>query len=508
MNQEILQGLQFSAPLLCIAGLALAVMLIDAFAPKGRRDFLGWISLLGILAAAGITLAFWGEGGKPVGRALFNGFYVVDNYSLFFNLVFLVCGALTMLLSMHYLEKHKIAHGEYYALILFAICGMMTMGGAGDMLSLFVGLETMSISTYALVGFKRHSDRSAEGAMKYFLLGALSTAVLLYGIALVYGATASTNFQEIAKAIGGNAKLIEDPYLLVGFVLILAALAFKVAAVPFHMWAPDAYEAAPTSVAAFMSCAVKAAAFAVLIRLFSTVFAAKGLAVGPHGWFTMLSVIAVLTMVVGNLVAIAQRSVKRMLAYSSIGHAGYLLVGLLATAQLGSGAASTVLFYLLGYSFTALGAFGVVLLLEKEGRDEPLRLVDFAGLGYRHPFAGAAMAIFLLSLAGVPPTVGFFAKFYLFKAGIQAGVGGATMMYTLVIVALLTSAAAAFYYLRVIVYMYFREPEGEGHFLRSPAATLALVLAVLGVLVMGLLPDPYIAMGETAIKSLSLFGTL
>jgi len=508
VNQDILQSLQYSAPLLVITGLALAIMLIDAFAPKGRRDFLGWIALLGIGAAAAITFSFWGDAGKPVARALFSGFFIVDNYSLFFNLVFLACAAITLLLSMHYLEEHKIAHGEYYALILFAVVGMMAMASAGDMLSLFVGLETMSISTYALVGFKRYSDRSAEASMKYFLLGALSTAILLYGIALVYGATGATGFQAIAKALSANANLLQDPYLLVGLVLILVGLAFKAAVVPFHMWAPDAYEGAPTSVAAFMSCAVKAAAFAALIRLFTTVFAAKGLVVGPHGWFKLLSVLAILTMIIGNLVAIAQRSVKRMLAYSSIGHAGYLLLGILATAQLGSGAASTSLFYLFAYSFTSLGAFGVVLLLEKAGREDPIRLADFAGVGHRHPFVGVAMTIFLLSLAGVPPTAGFFAKFYLFKAGIEAGLGGATMMYTLVIVGLLTSAAAAFYYLRVIVFMYFKDAEGETPISRSPTATLALVLAIIGVLAIGILPDTYVKMGETAMSSLALFGQL
>jgi NADH-quinone oxidoreductase subunit N len=508
VNAEILQGLQFSAPMLVIAGLAIAVMLIDAFAPAGRRDFLGWVSILGIVASMGVSIAYWGEAGQPVGRLLFSGMFVVDNFSLFFNIIFCACAIITILFSMPYLEKHKFAHGEYYALVLFALCGMMVMGAAGDMLSLFVGLETMSLSTYVLVGFRRGSDRSAEGSMKYFLLGALATAILLYGVALLYGATGSTSFQGIAKAIQTKANLLSDPYLVVGFLLVLVAFAFKVGSVPFHMWAPDAYEGAPTSVAAFMACAVKAAAFAALIRLFATVFAAKGLAVGPHGWFKLMTVLCILTMVVGNLVAIAQKSAKRMLAYSSIGHAGYLLLGLLAVAQSGNAAASTVLFYLFAYSFTVLGAFGVVLMLEREGRDEPLRIADFAGLGARHPYVALAMTIFLLSLAGVPPTAGFFAKFYLFRAGIEAGAAGATMLYTLVVLALLTSAAAAFYYLRVVVYMYFRDAEGEAPILKSGAVTLALVIAVVAVIVIGVLPDPYLSLGQKAMSSLSLFGSL
>ena len=508
MTAEILQGLQYSAPVLIIAGLAIAVMLIDAFAPKGRRDFLGWISILGIAAAMFVSISYWGDTGQPVGRILFTGLFVVDNFALFFNVIFGICAIVTLLLSMHYLEKHDMAHGEYYPLVLFALAGMMVMAGSSDMLTLFVGLETMSISTYALVGFKRVSDRSVEGSMKYFLLGALATGILLYGIALIYGATGSTGFQAIGKLITTNNKLLSDPYLVVGFMLVLVAFAFKIAAVPFHMWAPDAYEGAPTSVTAFMACAVKAAGFAALIRIFATVFTAKGLAIGPHGWFKLISVLAVLTMVVGNLVAIAQKSVKRMLAYSSIGHAGYLLVGLLATAQLGSAAASPMLFYLFSYSFTALGAFGVVLLLEREGREEPLRISDFAGLGQRHPWAAFGMSLFLLSLAGMPPTAGFFAKFYLFKAGIQAGAAGATMMYSLVVLALLTSAAAAFYYLRVIVYMYFKDPEGESSLLRSPAATLGLVIAAVGVVAIGLMPDPYLQLGEKAMASLGLFSGL
>jgi NADH-quinone oxidoreductase subunit N len=503
----ILQEVQYIAPVLIIVGAGLAIMLIDAFAGKGRKEYLGWIALLGIAGAMALTAAFWGEPGQTVGRALFEGMFVVDNYSLFFNVLFLSCAAVTILLSMNYLAEHDMSHGEYYVLILFAVSGMMVMGAAGNLVTLFLGLETMSISTYVLVGFRRHSDRSTESAMKYFLLGAFSTGILLYGIALLYGATGTTDFQGIARALN-DARLVSDPYFIAGTMLVLVALGFKVASVPFHMWAPDAYEGAPTSVTGFMACAVKSAGFAALVRVLTTVFGQKGVAVGDHGWFWLLVVLCVLTMSLGNLVAIAQRSIKRMLAYSSIAHAGYLLLGLLATATLGQGAASTVLFYLFAYSFTVLGAFGVVLLFERKGRDEPLKLTDLSGVGYRHPLAGFAMTVFLLSLAGVPPTAGFFAKFYLFRAAVQAGGAGTTVMYTLVVIALLNSAAAAYYYLRVVVYMYFREPEGEVPILRSPLTTFALVVALLFVLAIGILPDLYLGLGEKATASLSLFGSL
>jgi NADH-quinone oxidoreductase subunit N len=503
-----LQDLGYLAPMLLVVGLGLGLMLVDVFAGKGQKDYLGWISLVGIAVALGIIAGSWGEAGKPVGRLLFDGMLVVDNYSLFMDVLFLLCAALSILLSMHYLRRQEMEHGEYYVLILFAVAGMMVLSHAADLVTLFLGIEIMSIPVYVLVGWRRGSERSTEGALKYFLLGAFSTGILLYGIALIYGATGTTSFQEILKLFDGNKALLDSSYLVVGLVLLLVALGFKVAAVPMHMWTPDAYEGAPTSVTGFMACAVKAAAFAALLRVFTTVFAHKGLALGPHGWFTLVAVACVLTMTVGNLVAIAQKSVKRMLAYSSIAHAGYLLLGPLATVELGAGAASTVLFYLLTYSFTVLGAFGIMLLLERPGSDEPLTLDDFAGLGYRYPLAGLALTLFLLSLTGVPPTAGFFAKFYLFRAGIQAGAGD-PIFYTLVVIALLNSAAAAYYYLRVVVYLYFHEPEGEAvPILRSPAATAALVIAFVAVLLLGILPDPYLGLGEKAMQSVGLFARL
>jgi NADH-quinone oxidoreductase subunit N len=504
----ILQDLQLSSPLLVIVGLGLALMLFDVFAGKGRKEYLGWIALLGIAVAVGLTFATWDEKGEPVGRLLYEGMIALDHYALYFNVLFLSCAAITILLSMHYLREHEMEHGEYYPLILFAVAGMMVMGAATDLVTLFLGLETMSISTYVLVAFRRQSDRSTEAAMKYFLLGAFSTGILLYGIALVYGATGHTGFQGIARAISGDAKVLGDPFLPVGMVLLLVGLGFKVASVPFHMWAPDAYEGAPTPVTGFMACAVKAAGFAALVRVLATVLAAKGLSAGSHGWFGMVAVLCGLTMTVGNLIAIAQKSVKRMLAYSSIAHAGYLLLGPLAASQVGAPATTSVLFYLFAYSFTVLGAFGVVLLLEQKGRDEPLQLQDLSGVGARHPVAAFALTIFLLSLTGVPPTAGFFAKFYLFRAAVQAGATEPAVMYGLVVLAVLNSAAAAYYYLRVVVYMYFREPEGKVSLLHSGPATFALVAAFLLVLAIGILPDPYLGLGEKATSSLELLRKL
>jgi NADH-quinone oxidoreductase subunit N len=363
----------------------------------------------------------------------------------------------------------------------------------------------MSVSVYVLAGFNRGDRFSGEAALKYFLMGAFASAFLLYGIALLWGATGSTTLTEIGSRIGTG------PFPGFGFIgagLLLIGMGFKVAAVPFHMWAPDAYEGAPTSVTGFMACAVKAAGFAALVRVFTTVLAAKGLTAGPHGWFAMVAVLCGLTMTVGNLIAIAQKSVKRMLAYSSIAHAGYLLLGPLAGSEVGAPATTSVLFYLFAYSFTVLGAFGIVLLLEQKGRDEPLRLQDFSGVGARYPMAAFAMTVFLLSLTGVPPTAGFFAKFYLFRAAVQAGATEPAVMYGLVVLAVLNSAAAAYYYLRVVVYMYFREAEGEVTLLRSGPATFALVAAFLLVMAIGILPDPYLGLGEKATSSLALFGKL
>jgi NADH-quinone oxidoreductase subunit N len=337
----------------------------------------------------------------------------------------------------------------------------------------------MSIAVYVLTGSFRHSPKSAEGAMKYFMVGAFATSVLLYGMALIYGAVGSTALADIARQA---PHVSQAPLFIVGFLLVLVALGFKISAVPFHMWAPDAYEGAPTPVTAFMATTVKAAAFATLIRLVSTAFSRTELAYGSSGWASILSWLAVLTMTVGNLGALRQDNVKRLLAYSSIAHAGYLLVGVVAIAVVGVEARGPLVYYLVAYTFTTVGAFGVVAWIGSRG-DERLMIDDWAGLGSRHPGVALAMTIFMLSLGGIPPTAGFFGKFYVFRAALEKP----TPIW-LVVIAVLNSVVSVFYYLRVVTAMYFREAGREAKPLRATSVSAALLVCALGVLVIGILP--------------------
>jgi NADH-quinone oxidoreductase subunit N len=345
--------------------------------------------------------------------------------------------------------------------------------------TIFLGIETMSIAVYVLTGSFRHSAKSAEGAMKYFMVGAFATSILLYGMALIYGAVGSTSLTEIARQA---PHVAQAPLFIVGFLLVLIALGFKISAVPFHMWAPDAYEGAPTPVTAFMATTVKAAGFAVLIRLVSTAFARTELAYGSSGWASICSWLAVLTMTIGNLGALRQDNVKRMLAYSSIAHAGYLLVGVVAIAVVGVEARGPLVYYLVAYTFTTAGAFGVVAWIGSRG-DERLMIDDWAGLASRHPGVALAMTIFMLSLGGIPPTAGFFGKFYVFRAALEKP----TLVW-LVVIAVLNSVVSVFYYLRVVTAMYFRETGREAKPLRAVSVSAALIIAAVGVLVIGILP--------------------
>jgi NADH-quinone oxidoreductase subunit N len=360
---------------------------------------------------------------------------------------------------------------------------------ATDLVTIFVGIETMSIAVYVLTGSWRASPKSAEGAMKYFMVGAFATSVLLYGMAMLYGATGSTALSEIAhKApFTGGA-----PLFILGWLLILVAFGFKLAAVPFHMWAPDAYDGAPTPVTAFMAAAVKAAGFAALIRLVSSVFGRQDLEFGSSGWATLLSAIAVVTMSLGNLAALRQDNIKRMLAYSSIAHAGYLLIGVVAIALVGQDARGPLIYYLAAYTFTTVGAFGMVAWIGSY-HDERLNVDDWAGLGAKHPAAALAMTIFMLSLGGVPPTAGFFGKFYVFRAALEK-----PSLVVLVVIAVINSVVSIYYYLRVVTAMYFREPGREVKPLHSAAVTTSLIVAVLGTLFIGILPNWLVELANNA----------
>ena len=465
-------------PMLVVTGTGLLILILDPFTAPAQRDRLGVLSLLGVVLAAGAVLARWGQ---P--EIVFGGRLAADAFGQFFNLIFLLVAGLTLLLSMPYVRRVGIDHGEYYALLLFSTLGMMVMANSLDLITIFLGLEALSISLYVLTGFLRDQLKSNESALKYLLLGAFASGFVLYGIALVYGATGSINLRRVAAAV--SAGQVGSPaLLLIGMGLLLIGFGFKVASVPFHMWTPDVYEGAPTSVTAFMIAGTKAAAFAALLRILMTALPAL-----QPDWSRVLWVMAVLTMTVGNVVAIAQSNIKRMLAYSSIAHAGYILVALVAASRMGSG---SVLFYLAAYTFMNLGAFAVIIALARHD-GERVTIDDFAGLGLKYPFLGAAMALFMLSLAGIPPTGGFMGKFYIFSAAIQANYIG------LAIIGVLNSVISVYYYLRVTVVMYMSQEKAEADADRlSPGLALAVLIAIVGTLQLGLFPSRFL---EVALRS-------
>jgi len=476
--------LSLIAPEIVIALFGLGVLLIDVFSGKeGSKKGLGYISLVGILIAFFFTLPQVG-----VVKTGYAGMYVSDGFAVFFKMVFQIIAFLTILISIGYTEREGMSCGEYYALILFATLGMMLMTGGAHFLTIFLGLETMSISIYVLAGMMRQDRRSVESAFKYFLLGAFATGFLLYGIALVYGATGSLNLKEVAAFIASNKNLLRSPMLLMSLVFLTIGFGFKIASVPFHMWTPDVYEGAPTSITAFMATGVKAASFGALIRVFFS-----ALPVFLPDWTSIMWLLALATMTVGNIIAISQTNIKRMLAYSSIAHAGYLLVAFVAGNDL---AMSGILFYLMAYAFMNLGAFTCVILLGKKGEENTL-IRDYAGIGFKYPLLAVPMTIFLLSMAGIPPLGGFMAKFYVFSAAVKS------KFYWLAVLGVLNSAVSVYYYLRVTVLMYFRESEREITGLEfSPASVLALILAVIGTLYMGIFPANVLSFAQKSIVGL------
>ncbi|MGH7824344.1 MAG: NADH-quinone oxidoreductase subunit N [Candidatus Binatia bacterium] len=461
---------------------ALVVVLLDLLLREHEKSLLAWISVLGLALGCGEALLLWGSQ-----EGAFGGSLLLDNFALFFTQILLGVAALTILSSTYYVRDTGIYEGEFYALILFATVGMILMVGANDLMVFFLGLETMSISVYVLSGMWRASSRASEAAMKYFLIGAFATGFLLYGIALIYGATGSTNLRQI------TAYLLETPtewplYLAGGVFLLLIGFAFKVGAVPFHFWVPDVYEGAPTPVTGFMSVAVKAAAFAAWVRILM-----HGFSPLDSEWAYPLKLIAILTMTVGNLLAISQTSVKRMLAYSSIAHAGYVLVALVSGEEWGG---PSVLFYLLVYAPMTFGAFAVVSALSENDRTREA-YSDFAGLGFKRPFLALAMSLFMLSLAGFPPLGGFTGKFYVFRSAVNSG------QTDLAIIGVLNSLVSVVYYLRVIVMMYMEEGRAGGKsFRQAPYLYGAIALAVLGTVYLGILPAQALDWSRNAFLSL------
>ncbi len=436
-------------PLIVLTVWACALLIADLFIPKERK---GWTA---VLAATGLVLAALSmllqPGSELVG---FNSMVVRDGFSTFLNILFLLTGLLGIAVAYGYIRRMNIERGEYYPLMLFSIVGMMLMSQATDLIIVFLALELLSIPLYVMAAFAYPKTDSEEAGIKYFLLGAFATGFVVYGIALTFGATASTSIAGIVAAAGNNPTL-----LMIGAALILIGFGFKVAAVPFHMWTPDVYQGAPTSVTAFMAAGAKAAGFAALLRIFATAFPSLAGDLTP-----VLVALSALTMVLGNVVAIAQTDIKRMLAYASIAQAGYILMAFVPFANPDVRAISVAsgLFYLVAYTLASFGAWGVVIALEKvdpatnAGQGgSGLKIEDYAGLGRKYPLLAAAMAIFMLSFIGLPPTLGLVGKFYLFRAVIQGG------FYPLAVIGVLTSLLSAFYYLRVVVTMYMRDGEPQ-----------------------------------------------
>jgi len=473
-------------PELVLTAGALLVLIADVALPKAQRAALAWVTLLA-LGATAVSLTPFASTRVDVAH----GLMAVDRFALFFKVVFLFAAAITVLMSIRYLAIEGASPGEYYFLILCATLGMFVMAGGIDLITIFIGLETMAVSFYILAGFIKPNQRSNEAAVKYFLLGAFSLGILLYGMSLMYGLSGTTNLRTMATVFTGQEQ---DPRLVLAVILVVAGVGFKIAAVPFHMWAPDVYEGAPTPVTAFLSVGSKAASFAMLIRIF-----VEGLPSMSGDWRLLFEVLAIVTMTVGNIAAVTQSNVKRMLAYSSIAHAGYIMIGIVAWSPTNPRGITATLIYLLVYSFMQLGAFAVVVMLRRQDvvGDE---LKDFSGLHFRNPFAAFAMLLFMLSLGGIPPTAGFMGKFWLFSAAIDAH------YYWLAVIGVLNSAISLYYYIRIVVFMYVKKETIGSQPSMSPALAVVLGVAVLGTLVIGVYPRLLFELAELSAKTLGAAG--
>jgi NADH-quinone oxidoreductase subunit N len=476
-----LAGFSAVVPMACVTAAALAAMAAEAFRSRGERMPIGPLGLIGFIGAALSAALLWNRD-----QASF-GMVVADNFGLFVTGVLVVVGILSLAISEPTLDRERLPRGEYYALMLFATAGMMLMATASDLLLIFLALEVLSLAVYVLTGLRRDSPVSVEAAFKYFLLGGFSSAFFLYGIAFTYGATGTTRLEEIGTLIAARA-MTPTPLQLAAVGLLLVGFAFKVSAVPFHMWTPDAYEGAPTAVTAFMSTGVKAAAFAAFVRVFLSAFEPL-----RDDWSLLVWGIAAATMIMGTVVGVAQTSVKRMLAYSSIAHGGYLLVAIVSANDIGK---SAVLFYLLTYAVTNIGAFGVVAVLEDAERPND-RVSDYAGLWSTHPGLAVLMTVFLLSLGGFPPLGGFIAKWYVFNAAVNAG------YYWLAVIGVLTSVVSVFFYLRIVVMMYMTPSDNPARFPDVPRiAAAALIASAILVFYLGVLPSDILELARASIATI------
>ncbi|HEY1910122.1 MAG TPA: NADH-quinone oxidoreductase subunit N [Vicinamibacterales bacterium] len=478
-----LSDFYYITPELVLTAGALLLLIADVLLPRAQRAALAWVTLL-VLGVTALSLIPFASTRVEVAH----GLLAVDQFALFFKVLFLGAAAITVLMSIPYLQVEGASPGEYYFLILCATLGMMVMAGGIDLISIFIGLETMAVSFYILAGFIKPSQRSNEAAVKYFLLGAFSLGILLYGMSLMYGLSGTTNLRVMAASFAGQEH---DPRLVLAVILVVAGVGFKIAAVPFHMWAPDVYEGAPTPVTAFLSVGSKAASFAMLIRIF-----VEGLPTMGEDWRLLFWVLSVATMTAGNIAAVTQSNIKRMLAYSSIAHAGYLLMGVVAGTSRGI---TAMLVYLFIYSFMQLGAFGVVVLLRRADvvGDE---LKDFSGLSFRNPFAAFAMLVFMLSLGGIPPTAGFMGKLWLFGAAIDSH------CYWLAVIGVLNSVVSLYYYVRIVVFMYLKKETVGSTPRLSPALGLVLGVAVLGTIFLGVYPRLLFELADASAKTLGVAG--
>ncbi|MBN1120076.1 MAG: NADH-quinone oxidoreductase subunit N [Anaerolineae bacterium] len=494
MNLPTLESINLLAvlPVLIVFGWTLVLLVIDLFIPSGRKYWTAWLGILGLLGAA-VALAVRFIDARGAAVTAFDGMLTVDGFSLFLQAIFILTAVIGILLALDFLPRHKIERGEYYILLLFTTGGMMIMSMAADLIVVFLALELLSIPLYILTGFARPRADSEEAAMKYFLLGAFASGFLVFGIALTYGGTGTTSLVGVFNQLAEGEP--SRDLALVGMALILVGFGFKVAAVPFHMWTPDVYQGAPTPVTAFMSVGAKAGGFAALMRILIVAMPAVG-----EAWGMLVAILAMLTMILGNVVAIAQRNIKRMLAYSSIAHAGYILVAVSAAQRPEDAplAVSAAIFYLLTYAFTNLGAFGVVLAVEREDGSGNL-LEDFAGLGRSKPVLAAIMTLFMLSLTGMPVSAGLVGKFFVFQAAINASVGNPWILAA-AIVGIVTSVISAFYYIRIILIMYMQE--GEPQVVLKPALTVALALTALATLILGIIPAPVFQLAKDALLTL------
>ena len=478
-------------PELVLTAGALLLLVTDVMIPRAWERLLSWVTVA-VLVAAAVALVATGQDAVTIAR----GTLAIDGFGLFFKILFLMSAVVTVLMSSRYLQVEGVRPGEYYFLILCATLGMMVMAGGIDLITIFIGLETMAVSFYVLAGYIRPNRRSNEAAIKYFLLGAFSLGILLYGMSMLYGLTGTTQLRSIATEL-----LARDTGLLLplAVMLLVAGVGFKIAAVPFHMWAPDVYEGAPTPVTAFLSVGSKAASFAMLLRIFIEglpAFRIDGLGIvwgQPLGWVGLFYVLSVVTMTVGNIAALTQNNIKRMLAYSSIAHAGYVLIGVVAGTTRGVTAA---LVYMMVYAFMQLGAFAIVVMLRRRDIIGD-QLKDLTGLSAAHPAAATAMLLFMLSLGGIPPTAGFMGKLWVFGAAIDAG------YIWLAVIGVVNSALSLYYYVRVVVFLWISAPEGDMEPIPlSPAIAAVLVITVAGTLLFGMYPHALFEFAQHSAASL------